>query len=281
MTQLDQPLSGSAPDSLQTSAERDREQEGGHSRYVNIGTTERAISTAAGALLAIAGLSRRSIPGVIAAALGGGMIYRGVSGHCDVLAALGIDRSDRAGDQAEPQDYFERGIHVEQSMTINKEPWDLYQFWRKFENLPSIMSHLEEVRVIDEKKSHWVAKAPSIAGGKVEWDAEIINDEPNALIAWRSLAGADVDNAGSVRFVPAPGGDRGTEVKVVLDYIPPAGRLGKWIAKLMGEDPQHEVREDLRCFKRIMETGELPTTQGQPRGNCKGSGYRESDPHAI
>jgi len=130
MTQLDQPLSGFAPDTTQgIQDERDQDREGaGPSRYINIGTTERAISTAAGALLAIAGLSRRSIPGVIVAALGGGMIYRGVSGHCDVLAALGIDRSDRAGDQAEPSDYFERGIHVEQSMTINKEPWDLYQF---------------------------------------------------------------------------------------------------------------------------------------------------------
>jgi uncharacterized membrane protein len=94
------------------------------------------------------------------------------------------------------------------------------------------MSHLESVAVVDDKRSHWVAKAPAIAGGKVEWDAEIINDEPNALIAWRSLENADVDNAGSVRFVPAPG-DRGTEVKVVIDYIPPAGRVGKWVAKLV------------------------------------------------
>lgn len=273
MTMLDRPLSGTSPDSVYGSEQQQQEEREG-SRYVNIGTTERAISTAAGALLAVAGLSRRSLPGLIVAALGGGMIYRGVSGHCDVLAALGIDRSDRAGEPAEPTDYFERGVHVEQSMMINKEPWDLYQYWRKLENLPSIMSHLESVAVLDEKRSHWIAKAPSIAGGQVEWDAEIINDEPNALIAWRSLGGADVDNAGSVRFVPGPAG-RGTEVKVVLDYIPPAGQLGRWAAKLFGEDPQHEVREDLRCFKRIMETGELPTTQGQSRGNCGGSGYRE------
>jgi uncharacterized membrane protein len=277
MTQYDYPIAESSPDALtdtNIAGPRDvvepREQWG---REINVGTTERAISTAAGVLLAIGGLSRRSLPGLVAAAVGGGLIYRGVSGHCDVLAALGIDRSDRAGDAATPEQYFDRGIHVEQSMTINKEPWDLYQYWRKLENLPSIMSHVEEVRVIDEKRSHWVAKAPSIAGGKVEWDAEIINDEPNALIAWRSLAGADVDNAGSVRFVPAPG-DRGTEVKVVLDYIPPAGQLGRWIAKLFGEDPQHEVREDLRCFKQIMETGEIPTIQGQPHGTCGGSGYR-------
>ena len=117
------------------------------------------------------------------------------------------------------------------------------------------MSHLKEVRVLDEKRSHWVACGP--AGYTVEWDAEIINDEPNALIAWRSLEGSDVDHAGSVRFVPAPGGagDRGTEVKVVMDYIPPAGRLGALIAKLFGEEPQQQIQEDLRKFKRIMETG--------------------------
>jgi uncharacterized membrane protein len=133
------------------------------------------------------------------------------------------------------------------------------------------MRHLEAVTVLDGNRSHWVAKAPAIAGGKVEWDAEIINDEPNALIAWRSLANADVDNTGSVRFVPAPS-ERGTEVKVVIDYIPPAGRLGSWVAKLFGEEPQQQIQEDLRRFKRLMETGEVPTTQGQPKGNCSGGG---------
>ena len=120
-------------------------------------------------------------------------------------------------------------------MTINRTPWDLYQFWRNFENLPRFMKHLKSVKVLDEKRSHWVAKAP--AGRTVEWDAEIINDEPNALIAWRSLGGADVDNAGSVRFVPGPEG-RGTEVRVVIDYIPPAGRVGKWVAEALRQEPR-------------------------------------------
>jgi uncharacterized membrane protein len=111
-------------------------------------------------------------------------------------------------------------------------------------------------------RSHWVAKAPAIAGGKVEWDAEIINDEPNALIAWRSLENADVDNAGSVRFVPAAGagGTDGTEVKVVIDYIPPAGRVGKWVAKLFGEAPDQQIEDDLRNFKQTMESGQGATT---------------------
>jgi len=102
-------------------------------------------------------------------------------------------------------------------------------------------------------------------GMSVKWEAEIINDQPNELIAWRSLAGADVDNAGSVTFKPAPG-DRGTEVSVTMDYIPPAGKAGSLFAKLFGKDANQVIREDLRRFKQLMETGELPTTEGQPRG---------------
>jgi uncharacterized membrane protein len=270
MTMLNQdlPLSEQSPDELNESYQWSEPS------HANVGSAERTVSTAAGAILAITGLARRSPLGLALAAIGGGLIYRGVSGQCPVYRAAGINTSDEMSDAASPEDYFEHGIHVEQAFTINKTPWELYQYWRNFENLPKIMSHLESVTVIDEKRSHWVARAPAIAGGKVEWDAEIINDEPNALIAWRSLENADVDNAGSVRFVPAPG-DRGTEVKVVIDYIPPAGRLGKWVAKLFGEEPAQQLEEDLRKFKRVMETGEFATTKGQPRGNCSGGGERE------
>ncbi|MGE5612529.1 MAG: cyclase, partial [Bacillota bacterium] len=104
------------------------------------------------------------------------------------------------------------------------------------------------------------------AGSHVEWDAQVINDEENSLIAWRSQEGASVDNAGSVRFVPA--GDRGTEVRVVLEYIPPAGQIGFMVAKLYGEEPRQQVSEDLYHFKQLMETGEIPSTEGQPQGTC-------------
>jgi uncharacterized membrane protein len=125
------------------------------------------------------------------------------------------------------------------------------------------MDHLESVTVQDDKRSHWVAKAP--AGTTVEWDAEIINEKENELIAWRSLDGADVDNAGSVRFSEATGG-RGTVVKVSLEYDPPAGIIGSLIAKLFGEEPSQQVQEDLHRFKQVMETGERPTTEGQSSG---------------
>ena len=257
--------------------ERAADRESAGRADVNVGQSERVISALAGGALALAGLKMRSLPGVLLAAVGGAMVYRGTTGHCPAYEQLGMSTADDAdaGAAATPRDYYERGIHVEQSLTIERTPWDLYQFWRNFENLPRFMDHLEAVTVIDEKRSHWVAKAPAIAGGKVEWDAEIINDEPNSLIAWRSLENANVDNAGSVRFVPGPEG-RGTEVRVVVDYIPPGGTVGKWVAKLFGEEPSQQIKEDLRRFKRLMETGEVPTTQGQPRGDCGGGGKRHS-----
>lgn len=216
-------------------------------RRINVGDTERVASLISGALLTALGLTHRTVPGLIAAGIGGTLLYRGASGYCPAYGALGIDS---AHDDAEPEDYFERGIHVSQSYLVTKSPQELYTYWRNFENLPKIMTHLESVRVIDDKRSHWIAKAPRIAGGTVEWDAEIINDEPNSLIAWQSLAGADVHNAGSVRFVPT---DLGTMVSVVIDYLPPAGRVGKWVAQLFGEEPQQQIQEDLWNFKRIME----------------------------
>jgi uncharacterized membrane protein len=230
----------------------------------NVGQAERMASAVAGGALAVLGLRARSLPGLVAAAAGAALVYRGVSGQCSLYSALGIDTAHprQGSGGAEPQEYFRRGIHLEEVFTVNRSPWQLYEFWRNFENLPKFMNHLEAVKVLDDKRSHWVAKGP--AGTKVEWDAEIINDEPNALIAWRSLANADVDNAGSVRFVPGVEG-RGTEVKVVIDYIPPAGRVGSMIAYLLGEEPTIQVREDLRRFKQLMETGEVPTVEGQSR----------------
>src|SRR4051812_47481360 len=160
-------------------------------RPINVGADERKVSVIAGSAIALLGLSRRSLPGLALAALGGAMVYRGVTGHCDLYAALGIDTHDDA--PPDPREYFEHGIQVEHAITIDKPRGELFAFWRNFENLPRFMQHLECVEVIDDRKSHWVAKGP--AGSRVEWDAEIINEEPDELVAWRSLAGADVDNA--------------------------------------------------------------------------------------
>lgn len=235
---------------------------------VNVGNAERVLSGATGAALLALGLSRKSLPGLLVAGVGGLIAWRGVSGHCLTYSALGMDTTDRDTNGAAPQAYFQRGLHFAASFTIaTKTPGELYAYWRDFENLPRIFQHLESVRKLDDKRSHWTASGPMSM--RFEWDAEIINDEPDTLIAWRSLANAEVDNAGSVRFVKAPG-ERGTELKVVLDYIPPAGAVGKTIATLLGQNPESQIREDLRRFKRIMECGEAPTTEGQSRGNCQG-----------
>jgi uncharacterized membrane protein len=138
--------------------------------------------------------------------------------------------------------------------TINRSPEEVYRFWRDFQNLPRFMSHLESVQVIDEKRSHWVARAP--LGTSVEWDAEIIEDRPNYAISWRSLEGADVDNTGTVRFDRAPG-DRGTEVRVEVEYHPPAGAIGAAVARLFGEAPEAQIKGDLRRLKQVLEIGEV------------------------
>jgi len=145
-------------------------------------------------------------------------------------------------------------IRTKRSITINRPVEEVYGFWRNFENLPQFMRHLESVTVTGERRSHWVAKAP--AGQSVEWDAETVEDRPNELISWRSAEGADIYNAGIVRFMPAPGG-RGTEVRVDLEYDPPFGKLASKIAMLWREEPGQQVQDDLRHFKQVMETGEI------------------------
>ncbi|TDC81053.1 SRPBCC family protein [Micromonospora sp. KC606] len=172
----------------------------------------------------------------------------------DLLAALRAGRARRSR---------ERLIVMEVGVTVNRPASEAYRFWRDLENLPGFMAHLESVRVDDLRRSRWTARGP--AGQSVSWDAEIVEDRPNELIAWRSLPGAPVPNAGRVRFVPAPG-DRGTEVRVELGYAPPAGRLGRAVAKLFGEEPEQQVRDDLRRFKQVLETGEVVRSDASPEG---------------
>lgn len=242
----------------------------GHAR-TNVGSVERAISVTAAGALAFYGLRRRDLGGLALAAVGGALLQRGVTGRCPVYGALGLSTAEggsvrlvqQHGDAAVLD--ASRARRVEHSVTINHPRADLYRFWRNLENLPRIMRHLESVTVLSPERSHWKAKAP--AGHSVEWDAVIINEVENELIAWKSVDEAEVPNAGSVRFGDATGG-RGTVVRVVLEYAPPAGKLGATIARLLGEEPDVQVREDLRRFKQMLETGEVATTEGQSSGRA-------------
>ena len=154
-------------------------------------------------------------------------------------------------------------FRVKASTTVRRSPDELYAFWHDFSNLPRFMAHLEAVEILPEGHSHWRATGP--AGTKVEWDAEVVADRPGELIAWRTLPGAEVVHTGNVGFVGAPG-DRGTEVHVDIEYAPPAGRAGPIIGKLFGEEPEIQVRDDLRRFKQVMETGEVVRSEGTPEG---------------
>ena len=147
---------------------------------------------------------------------------------------------------------------VEQSMRVNAPIETVYRYWRNFENFPRFMRHLESVRALDDRRSRWEAKGP--AGTRVQWDAEIVQEVEHAWIAWRSLPGSEVENHGSVRFARAPGA-RGTELRVQLEYLPPAGALGWSVARIFGEEPDRQIREDLRRFKQLMEAGEIASSE--------------------
>ena len=163
-------------------------------------------------------------------------------------------------------------VRIMRGVTVNKEIDEVYRFWRDFENFPNFMHHIESVTV-DGSRSHWVAKEP--AGQQAEWDAEITEDRPGELIGWRTIGDSDVEHEGSVEFSQAPG-DRGTEVRVTLTYEPP-GVAG--IAKLFGSDPDRQIRDDIRRFKQILETGEVLRSDGSPEGTgVKKSKQRPAQP---
>ncbi len=213
-----------------------------HSRNGNsrIAKLEPWASYVGGGALTAFGISRKSLGGLAMAAAGGYLIYRA------------------ATTQRSPSH-----VHVQRSVTIMKPVAEVFAYWRNFENLPRIMTHLESVRPLEGRYSHWIARGP--ANTHVEWDAEIIEESENEFIVWRSCAGADIENRGSVQFSSVLNGEA-TELSVALEYVPPAGKIGSLFAKVFGEEPEQQIREDLRHFKALMEAGEVPTIEGQPSG---------------
>jgi uncharacterized membrane protein len=207
-------------------------------------------------------VKKRSKGGTLLAMVGGDLIYCGTTGYSPLGRALGfMPLEESLGKSASIP--YQHGIRVDKSITVDKPLEEVFGYWRNLENLPRFMQHVHSVTTLDDKRSHWIVRGPS--SKIVEWDAEIINEESNELIAWRSTPGSDVDCAGSVHFKRAPGG-RGTEVQLELQYLPPGGAIGAAFAKLMGENPANQVKEDLRRFKQLMETGEISTIDFQPHG---------------
>jgi uncharacterized membrane protein len=160
-------------------------------------------------------------------------------------AAAGLDVRD------------EDEVLVGRTVSIYRSRQELYDFWRDFRNLPLFMENIEAVDVMDGNRSHWVVRGP--AGADLEWDSQITEDVPGEVIAWRSVEGASVDNSGRVEFRDSPNA-RGTIVSVTIAYDPPGGKLGKVFAKIFRREPAIQARHELRRFKQLMETGELPTS---------------------
>jgi len=232
---------------------------------INVGRNERLASQVGGGVLMAAGLLRGGWKGLVAAGLGGALLYRGATGHCSLYQALGASTAD---DGRGPADSVpaQAGVRVEEAVTIDRPAEELFRFWRDDANKTKFMGDIESVTPLGDDRSRWVMRAP--LGVKLQWDAEVYNETPNEMIAWRSLEGGDIDTAGSVHFTAAPGG-RGTEVRLNQKFNPPGGRLGVAVARLLGHDPETQAREDLRRLKQLMEAGEIPTVEGQPSGRAR------------
>ena len=213
----------------------------------NVGDNERVVSVIAGTALALFGLKRFSMTRLGFAALGAGLVYRGLTGYCDAYARFGVSTAE-SGDGTRGN----LGTKIERSLVIYAPSDRLFRYWRNFANLPRFMDTIEAVHVLDSRRSHWIGRGP--AGTRIEWDAEIINEIPDELIAWRSTGG-NIDHAGSVRFEPGPGG-RGTTVRVSLQYDPPGGSATHALASLFGGDAGARVDQALQNLKRMIESGE-------------------------
>jgi uncharacterized membrane protein len=214
---------------------------------VNVGRTERWISGAVGVALLGCGLSRRRFRAVLLP-VGIGLLHRALTGRSEINHGLG--RNSALSDGWVSPERAE-GRKIEHAVTIQRLRGELFRFWRQFDNLPRFMDHLESVTVLDDGRSRWVAKGP--VGPRVEWDAEVLDEIEDEFICWRSLPGADVDQAGSVRFSPTVDGQ--AEVRVVMRYAAPGRRVGDALTHLLGEDPERQMADDLRRFKQVMDAG--------------------------
>ena len=222
----------------------------------SLGQLERWGALAAAAAVIGYGVSRRSWPGLLIAAGAAPLAYRGATGRWpagleSLCSSSGETREILSGSG---------GINLRESVRLECPVDDVYRFWSRLENLPTFMDNLVAVTDLGGGRSHWVASGPG--GLRVEWDAQIINQIQNKLLAWRSLPGGDVVSAGSVTFAPARGEDRGTQVTMTLQYEPPAGRFGALVASAFGREPSQTIREDLRRLKQLLEAGEIAKAAG-------------------
>jgi uncharacterized membrane protein len=214
---------------------------------LRISSETRLLSFMGGVAAISMGVKRGRFWGSVFAIVGAELLTFGLSGHY-LHEFLGLKRADRG--KSGRRILHQLGVQIRHAITINRPVEDVYDYFRNFESLPTFMNHLQSVKVFDEKRSHWTAKGP--LGSSIEWDAEIITDEPNRLISWRSVNTPDIETAGSVRFVSLSKGR--TVLQVSMQYLPPGGVVGTATAKLFGEEPEKQIEDDLVRFKQLMES---------------------------
>ena len=216
-------------------------------RVVNVSQRQRIVSVTIGAFLLSRVLKKG---GLLKALVGGYLVYRGASGHCYL------------SNQIQRNKYTEKAesVNIRTTLIVNKPREEVYNFWRKLENLPLFMTHLKSVREVDDRLSHWEAKVPGNVT-TISWDAEIVKEEAGRMISWRSLPGATIENAGKVDFQDALG-HQGTELRIVITYRPPAGKIGSGLAWLLNPVFRKLIKKDVKNFKQYIETGYLQATEG-------------------
>lgn len=227
------------------------------SKTKNVGDTERIVSAIAGGALVTWGLRRRSLGGLVVAAIGGDLLYRGFTGHCDVYQWLGTSTAE----SAQPE--------VETAITIDKPADELYRLWRDPQNLSRIMGHFADVQSVGDNRVHWRVHAP--LDQQIEWDAEITEEKPGERLRWMSVGDGPLPNEGEVTFRPRTP-QPGTEVHLWMRFKPPGGALGKAAVALAGSTPHSVARHALRRFKSLAETGETPTLSHAPTVHADGMG---------
>lgn len=217
------------------------------SSAVNVGPAERMLSTVGGVALGIAGMRDAKSPAGIGMLIGSALLLmRGISGYCFVNQAVGRNSARKAG----------APVDVRTSVTLNRPAHEVYRFWRRLDNLPRIMRHLDTVEELDQTRSRWTAKVPG-GVGSISWEAEIVEDHQNEFISWRSLPGSTIDNAGQVRFIETP---NGTDIRVQMTYRLPAGDVGTVAGKLISPVTEKMIRNDIRDLKKVMESTTVPAT---------------------
>lgn len=225
----------------------------------NVGDEGRVASLVAGLGLTFYGLHRGSWIGAASFLVGASLLHRGWTGYCALYEQLGIDSTGKPQDR--PGVRAQHGRKIVAKIEVNRDRRDVYDFWRNFQNLPRVMRHLKAVAPIDGTRSRWTAYAP--LGQTLSWEAEIINERYDEMIAWQSVPGSQVATAGSVHLDDSSSG-KGTEITITLKYDPPGGHLADRIAHLLGQSLEDELKSDLHAFKKSLESDEWPIADDQP-----------------